>query len=259
MSKMPWFRVYSEILDDKKIKRICRITGKSKALVIGIWISLLALANDSGERGKLTISDDIPYEMYDFIEETGCDETLLSEMMKHFIDLGMIEKASNIYEIKNWDGRQFKSDNSTQRVKDWRAKQSEISQPENVKRYKGVIDSDTESDTDSESDTNNNNKDDSLFDACMEIYQTKKGLPITDGRAFALMIDEFQKYGVTAEDYAAAIDAMDADKNYKGTRPTSYKKWAIGYRDKRKRSDKKRDADQNPDSFRKSWLKGLSK
>ena len=101
-----------------------------------------------------------------------------------------------------------------------------------MKRYSNVID--TESDTDIESDIDNNNKDDDLFDACMKIYETKKGLSVTDGHAFALMITEFQKYGVTAEDYAAAIDAMSKDPKYKrANKPTSPKSWAIGYAEDR--------------------------
>jgi hypothetical protein len=67
----------------------------------------------------------------------------------------------------------------------------------------------------------------------MTIYETKKGRPITDGQSFALMIGHFKDAGVTAEDYAAAIDAMDADDRYKGSKPTSYEKWAIGYAEKR--------------------------
>ena len=72
-----------------------------------------------------------------------------------------------------------------------------------------------------------------LFDECRQIYQQKKGSLVTDGQAFTLMINNFKANGVTAEDYAAAIDAMDADPRYKGNKPTSYEKWAIGYAEKR--------------------------
>ena len=72
-----------------------------------------------------------------------------------------------------------------------------------------------------------------LFDACVEIYKQKKHGLITDAHAFTLMINNFKANGVTAEDYAAAIDAMDADDRYKGGKPTSYEKWAIGYAEKR--------------------------
>jgi len=78
-----------------------------------------------------------------------------------------------------------------------------------------------------------NNPDNGLFEACQRIYETKNGRLVTDGKGFALMINNFKKHGVTSDDYAAAIDAMNADPKYKGTKPTSYEKWAIGYTEER--------------------------
>jgi DNA-binding MarR family transcriptional regulator len=73
-----------------------------------------------------------------------------------------------------------------------------------------------------------------LFDQCRQIYETKKGRLVTDGRGFALMIEQFKAAGVSAEDYEAAIDAMDADDRYTGHKPTSYQKWALNYARARK-------------------------
>jgi hypothetical protein len=73
-----------------------------------------------------------------------------------------------------------------------------------------------------------------LFQACKEIYETKKGLQVTDGQSYSLMINNFKKNGVIPEDYAAAIDAMSKDHRYKrATNPTSYEKYALGIADKR--------------------------
>ena len=73
-----------------------------------------------------------------------------------------------------------------------------------------------------------------LFSQCQRIYESKKGRLISDPQGFVQMINNFKANDVTVEDYAAAIDAMDADPNYTGNRPTSYEKWAIGYATKRK-------------------------
>ena len=83
-----------------------------------------------------------------------------------------------------------------------------------------------------------------LFDSCKAIYENKKGMLITDPQSFVLMINNFKDNNVTAEDYAAAIDAMDADGRYRGGKPTSYEKWAIGYADKRKHPTKKKTDNQ---------------
>ena len=239
-NKMPWFRLYSEVLDDKKIKRICRATGTNKATVIGLWVILLALANDSTDRGALQISDGIPYELSDIAYEAEIPDDQVDTLLKLFEKYDMLHYDNKEgWSILNWNGRQFKSDNSTDRVKRWRANQddnSETLQPEKVKRYSNVIDSDSDSDSDTDSDTELNVKPTGdLFDDCQVIYETKKGYPITDGASFALMIKNFEANGVTAEDYAAAIDAMSANPKYaRANKPTSYEAWAIGIADKRR-------------------------
>lgn len=254
-NKMPWFRLYSEILDDKKIKRICRATGFNKATVIGVWVTLLALANDSGDRGTLQISDGIPYETSDIAYETELPDDQVDTLMKLFERYDMLHfDNKDGWSILNWNGRQFKSDNVAERV----AKHRERKAQEEVKRYSNVIDSDTDTDSDIDKD---NKKGGDLFDACKSIYETKKGALITDGQGFALMINNFKAHGVTADDYAAAIDAMDADGRYKASKPTSYEQWAIGYAQKRRNparasSSKKlhSDADKmDPETYRRSW------
>ncbi len=51
------------------------------------------------------------------------------------------------------------------------------------------------------------------------------------------MIENFLKYGVTAEIYSAAIDAMDADGRYIGNKPTSNETWAINCAEKQYQLD----------------------
>lgn len=100
--------------------------------------------------------------------------------------------------------------------------------------------------------TKNNNtnkkKEPDLFEDCRQIYETQKGHLVTDPQSFVLMINNFKDNDVTAEDYAAAIDAMDADPKYNGSKPTSYEKWAIGYARKRK----------NPPKIKSKRKKGIS-
>jgi regulator of RNase E activity RraB len=149
-NKMPWFRLYSEILDDKKIKRICRTTGTNRATVIGLWVILLAMANDSSDRGALQISEGIPYELSDIAFEAEIPDDQVDTLMKLFEKYDMLHFDNKAgWSILNWDGRQFKSDNVAERVAKHRAKK----QAEEVKRYGNVVEteSDTESDTDTES------------------------------------------------------------------------------------------------------------
>ena len=89
-NSMPWFRVYSEILNDRKIKRICGKTGQSKALIIGVWVCMLALANDAPERGKLLMSRNMPYSMAELEEETGLPSEILGQILDEFMIHGML-------------------------------------------------------------------------------------------------------------------------------------------------------------------------
>jgi DnaD/phage-associated family protein len=124
-TKLPWFRLYTEILDDKKIKRVCRVTNECKALVVGVWVILLALANDSDERGKLLVSEGNAYTLADLTDETGIQSEVFIDIVNEFKKLGMLEQIDETLQIINWDSRQYKSDDSKQRVNKYRDKQKE--------------------------------------------------------------------------------------------------------------------------------------
>ncbi|MDY6867011.1 MAG: hypothetical protein SVT56_03780 [Chloroflexota bacterium] len=73
-----------------------------------------------------------------------------------------------------------------------------------------------------------------LFQACQRIYELKVGKLVMDGYSFTMMINAFEENNVIPEDYAAAIDAMQANPKYKrATNPDSYKNYAIGNAQKR--------------------------
>ena len=123
MTPQPWFRCYSEILHDRKIERICRETKTPKAYIMGVWNVLLILANDSPVRGALLLTEDIPLTFDDLALETGLDDETLQEMLDQFQRMQMLAKDEDIYYITNWGKRQYASDSSTERVRQWREKQ----------------------------------------------------------------------------------------------------------------------------------------
>jgi len=125
MTSPPWFRFYSEALNDRKILRVCRDTQLPKALVIGVWTTILALASDSPRRGLLLFTDDIPLTFADLAIETGIDDGSLDELLSVFCKFSMLAYTDGVYCVANWDKRQFASDHSTARVKEWRERQKE--------------------------------------------------------------------------------------------------------------------------------------
>lgn len=130
-TNLPWFRVYVEILDDRKIAKIARATCSSRAEIIGIWISLLALASQSPERGNLLVTDGIGFDIEDLAEITGMGPDNLNEILKCFETFGMIENSDGVYSILNWVTRQYDSDSSTERVARHRSNQKVNKQKQN--------------------------------------------------------------------------------------------------------------------------------
>lgn len=159
MSRNPWFRFYSETLSDRKVARVCRISGQSKAAVIGVWAILLSLANESPQRGRLLISDDLELTPDEIREETGLDANDFDAIIIGLTQFGLII-TDGCWEICNWDKRQFISDNSAERVRKHRAEQRNVSPPvvsDNSvtlhSRYSIVLDTDTETETETEGET----------------------------------------------------------------------------------------------------------
>jgi hypothetical protein len=205
-TKMPWFRLYSEILDDKKIKRICRATSFNKATVIGVWVCLLALANESSDRGALQISDGIPYDINDLAAETEIPEDQLDTLLKMFERYDMLHfDSKDGWSILNWNGRQFKSDNVAERVAKHRANKAK----EQVKRYSNVIDTDTESEK--ESDTY-------LLDAFCDITGLIKPFNTGTFGKWLNEVSEWEKLNVTRDHIQAAYEKA-IEKDYTIARP----------------------------------------
>ena len=144
MPNMPWFRFYSEALHDRKIARAVRMSQQPKAIVIGVWLTLLCLANESPERGRLMIADDMWLEEDEILAETGLDPITFGKIIKAFQALNMVTVAAG-YEVLNWEKRQYKSDNSSERVAKWRAKNKVTEGVTLQKHYSNALD--TEEDT----------------------------------------------------------------------------------------------------------------
>lgn len=177
MATMPWLRLYNEMRTDAKIKRIARLTGQSRFFLVGVWVNILILANESPERGKLLISSDIPMTLDDILDELGIEADTLQIIWDSFINLGMIAINEETYEITNWNKRQFASDDPRERVKKHRAKKKETLQnvTSNVtealpKRYSNVVDSDSDSDSDSESNINDEAELDKKWGSIFSLY-----------------------------------------------------------------------------------------
>jgi len=156
----PWFRFYSEALNDRKITRICRDTNIPKATVLGTWVTILALVNDSPERGILLLTDDVPVTAEDLRFELGLDPETFAALLTAFDRLAMMREGNRGYEVVNWDKRQFQSDNSTDRVRKHRATSEDDDDCNGDEtlhdRYNAATETPPDTETDTETDTEQN-------------------------------------------------------------------------------------------------------
>jgi len=85
----------------------------------------LALANDSPERGTLLLTDKISYTISDLIATMELDQEAGEGIVAAFIELGLLTCEGNVLRITNFNKRNFTSDNSAERVREWRARQGD--------------------------------------------------------------------------------------------------------------------------------------
>ncbi len=117
MTPRPWFRLYREVLGDRKIARISKTTGRPKALVIGFWATLLCLASGSDRPGMLLLSEGIPFTVEDLADESGLDLATVETFLEQMIALQMLTREPDgTLVVTHWEERQFESDLSTPRV-----------------------------------------------------------------------------------------------------------------------------------------------
>jgi len=134
---LPWFRLYTEFASDPKIQILAFEDQRH-------YVMLLCL------KGAGTLDSKAPpaYRERLIAKALGLDPSSGAEAKRRLIEAGLIDK--NWQPVK-WDERQFKSDYSTLRVREFRQKRACNVSETFQKRSETVRD--TESDTDTDADT----------------------------------------------------------------------------------------------------------
>jgi hypothetical protein len=152
----PWFRAYPEAAYDPKFRVVSAQSGLPYLMVFGAWWNILCIAGSSPVRGSLYVTAMKRYSNGDVAMMLQVSNDECNAILKTFIDLDMLEVDEHGgYRVKNWEKRQFVSDNSSERVKRHRkkAKRQDGNANETLHgRYSNddVTPPDTESDTDTE-------------------------------------------------------------------------------------------------------------
>lgn len=106
-----WFRLYDELLDDPKVQRLSGDDFKA-------WINLLCLA--SRNDGNLPSTEDIAFAL-------RLDGKKASALLQRLVSVGLLDEADGRFSPHGWNARQYKSDVSTGRVKQFRERQKAVS------------------------------------------------------------------------------------------------------------------------------------
>ena len=123
-----WFRVYDDVINDPKI---LKLPDESR----WHWIALLCIA--SKNEGALPSTEDVAISL----RVKPASAAAIIAGMKN---AGLLDLVDDRYVPHNWDGRQFKSDTSNERVKRYRQRKC------NVTETVTVTPPDTEADTEAE-------------------------------------------------------------------------------------------------------------
>ena len=125
----PWFRLYSEAVDDEKL-RLLAFEDRWH------FVALLCCKN----KGILDSNDELMRRKV--AVKLGLDSRELDEVARRLSEVGLIDMET--LQPINWDSRQFKTDSSKERTKAYR---------ERIKRHSDVTVTAQETDTDTETDT----------------------------------------------------------------------------------------------------------
>lgn len=110
-----WWRAYNEALHDPKLQLI------SDAL-FRAWFNLMCLA--SAHEGELPALKDIAFAL-------RMAPTKAAQILAQLHGAGLLDKTETGFVPHNWNGRQYKSDGSTERVKRFRERQRNVSETSN--------------------------------------------------------------------------------------------------------------------------------
>ena len=112
--KNPWFRFYTEVLNDPKAQKL-------DPHIFKMWVNFLCVASDNN--GVLPDIAELAY-------VTRCDENTVTEASRILIEADLLTVTKNQYgEVlspKNWAKRQYKSDSSADRMRRHRANKKSV-------------------------------------------------------------------------------------------------------------------------------------
>ena len=124
---MEWFRFYHDVIEDPKVQLL-------PVAMRWRWLEMLCLASRSHHRGVLPS----PSEMAFLLRVT---EDEVQESIEVLVAAGLFDRKGKALHPHNWEGRQFKSDDVTERSRQHRRN---VARNENASASEAEAEADTE-------------------------------------------------------------------------------------------------------------------
>lgn len=101
MVQVQWLKVYTDIFDNEKMKKLLR--NRDGDTYFRVWIQLLTLAAKSNQHGAILLGENIPMSKEDLAKVMNKTLNKLNKIIQDLHKLDMIIVEKDTICIKNWD------------------------------------------------------------------------------------------------------------------------------------------------------------
>jgi predicted phage replisome organizer len=117
MAEVQWIKIYIDMFDKRKIKKIRRLPAGNDLLLI--WIMLLAMAGKCNAGGMIYITESVPFTEEDIADELDFDVNTIRLALKAFEELDMIDTSDDGFiNVIGWEEYQNADKLAELRAKD---------------------------------------------------------------------------------------------------------------------------------------------
>ena len=105
MGEVQWIKIYIDMFDKRKIKKVRRLPAGNDLLLI--WIMLLAMAGKCNAGGMIYITESVPFTEEDLADELDFDVNTIRLALKAFEELDMIATTpEGFINVIGWEEHQ---------------------------------------------------------------------------------------------------------------------------------------------------------
>lgn len=102
MGEVQWIKIYIDMFDKRKIKKLRRLPAGNELLLI--WIMLLAIAGKCNAGGMIYITESVPFTEEDLADELGFEVNTIRLAIDAFEKLDMIEtNKGGFINVLGWE------------------------------------------------------------------------------------------------------------------------------------------------------------